>query len=167
MQYVIACGPVQRFWAAPQLQLDRQAWHMREVPREFWGKVFDLVTEALISDAAGHTQRFSKALAALRALYARREALGKPDPALTEALADYTDDAAEAAALYRAAITQSTSYPGEPTHTKRICLASRLIDLGDVAEARSELVRGRADAERLKDAEYVKFADELLSQLAT
>jgi hypothetical protein len=139
---------------------------MREVPRELWGEAFDLITEALLSDAAGDTERFAKAFAALRALYARQEALGKPDPALTEALADYTDDAAEAAALYRAAIAQSEACPDEPTHTKRICLASRLIDLGDIAEARSELALGRADAERQKDAEYVELADELLSQLA-
>jgi HD-GYP domain-containing protein (c-di-GMP phosphodiesterase class II) len=139
---------------------------MREVPREVWGEVFDLVTDTLLSDAAGDTERFAKALAALRALYARQEALGKPDPGLTEALADYTDDAAEAATLYRAAIAQSVAYPDEPTHTKRICLASRLIDLGNIAEARSELALGRADAERLKDADYVKLADKLLSQLA-
>jgi len=140
---------------------------MREVPRELWGEVFDLVTEALISDAAGDPERFAKALAALRALYVRRLALGKPDPALTEALADYTDDAAESAALYRVAIAQSAAYPDEPTHTKRICLASRLIDLGDLAEARSELALGRAEAERLSDAEYIKFADNLLLRLAT
>ena len=139
---------------------------MREVPRELWGEVFDLVTAVLLSDAAGDTERFAKAFTALRALYARQEALGKPDPALTEALADYTDDDAEAAALYRVAIAQSAPYPDEPTHTKRICLASRLIDLGDIAEARLELALGRADAERLKDAEYVTFADRLLSQLA-
>jgi hypothetical protein len=131
---------------------------MRAARRELRGEVFDLVTEVLLSDAA--------ALGALRALYARRQALGKPDPALTEALADYTDDAAEAAALYRVAIAQSAADPDEPTHTKRICLASRLIDLGDIAEARSELALGRADAERLKDAEYVKVADDLLAQVA-
>lgn len=139
---------------------------MREVPRELGGEVFDLVTEVLLSDAAGDTERFAKALAELRALYARRQALGKPDPALSEALADYTDDAAEAANLYRLAIAQSGACPEEPTHTKRICLASRLIDLGEITEARAELALGRADAERLKDAEYVKLADELLSQLA-
>ena len=140
---------------------------MSEVPRELRGEVFDLVTEALVSDAAGDTERFAKAFAALRALYARRQALGRPDPALTEALADYTDDAAEAAALYRVAIAQSAAHPDEPTHTKRICLASRLIDLGDLTEARSELALGRAEAERLNDAEYVKYADNLLLQLAT
>ena len=139
---------------------------MREVPRELGGEVFDLVTEVLLSDAAGDTERFAKAFTALRALYARQEALGKAEPALTEALADYTDDATEAAALYRVAIAQSVSYPDQPTHTKRICLASRLIDLGDIAAARSELALGRSDAERLKDAEYVKLADRLLSQLA-
>lgn len=141
---------------------------MREVPKkELRGKVFDLVTDALVSDAAGDTERFAKAFAALRALYARQQTLGKPVPALTEALADYTDDAAEAAALYRVAITQSAAYLDEPTHTKRICLASRLIDLGDFTEARSELALGRAEAERVNDTEYVKYADNLLLQLAT
>lgn len=139
---------------------------MREVSRELSGEVFDLVTEVLLSDAAGDTERFSRALAALRALYTRREALGKSEPALTEALADYTDDSAEAVALYRLAIAQSAPYPGEPVYTKRVCLASRLIDIGDIAEARSELALGRSEAERLKDAEYIKLADELLSQLA-
>jgi hypothetical protein len=139
---------------------------MRKVSRELGGEAFDLVTEVLLSDAAGDTERFTKALAALRALYARQQTLGKPDPALSEAVADYTDDAAEAATLYRLAIAQSAAHPAEPTHTKRICLASRLIDLGELTEARAELTLGRADAERLKDAEYVKLADELLSQLA-
>lgn len=140
---------------------------MREVSRELRGEVFDLVTEALVSDAAGDTKRFDTALAALRTLYARRETLGKPDPALTEALADYTDDAAESAALYRVAITQCGAYPDEPTHTKRICLASRLIDLGDLTEARSQLALGRGEAERLNDAEYIKFANDLLLRLET
>ena len=140
---------------------------MRKVPKELSGEVFDLVTEILCSDAAGDTLRFAAALAALRAVHARQEALGKPHPALTEALADFTDDASEAAALYRASIAQSAAYADEPTHTKRICLASRLIELGHLAEARSELTHGRADAEQLKDVEYVRLADELLSQLAT
>jgi hypothetical protein len=141
---------------------------MREVPKkELRGEVFDLVTDALVSDAAGDTERFAKAFAALRALYARQQALGKPVPALTEALADYTDDAAEAAALYRVAITQSAAYLDEPTHTKRICLASRLIDLGDFTAARAELALGRAEAERVNDTEYVKYADNLLLQLTT
>jgi hypothetical protein len=139
---------------------------MQKVPGGLRGEVFDHVTEALLSDAAGDTERFAAALAALRSLHTRREALGKPDPALTEALADYTDDAAQAVALYRAAIAQCAAYPEEPMHTKHICLASRLIDVGDGAEARSALALGRAEAERVKDAEYVSLADDLFSKLA-
>jgi hypothetical protein len=139
---------------------------MHKVSSELRGEVFDHVTEALLSDAAGDADRFAAALAALRSLYAEREALGKPDPALTEALADYTDDSTQAVALYRVAIAQCAAYPDEPMHTKRICLASRLIDLGDNAEARSQLALGRAESVRLKDEEYVSFADELLSKLA-
>jgi hypothetical protein len=45
-------------------------------------------------------------------------------------------------------------------------MASRLIELGDLSEARSELVLGRAEAERLNDGHYVAMADELLAKVA-
>ena len=139
---------------------------MREVPKELRREVFDLITEILSSEEVGDTRRSAEALGRLRAVCARQEALGQPDPAVTETLAAYSDDAAEAATSWRLAIAQSAAYPDEPTHTKRINLGSRLIELGDFAGARLELTQGRADAERLKDALYVELADELLSRLA-
>ena len=139
---------------------------MRQIPKKLWGEVFDLVTQILRYNEVGDAPRAAEALAELRALSAHQDSVGRPDPFITEALADYTDDAAEAARLYRMAIAQSASYPDEPTHTKRIGLASRLIELGDLGGARVELTEGRADAERLKDAEYIDLADELLSQVA-
>jgi hypothetical protein len=81
--------------------------------------------------------------------YLRQENLGEPEPFLTETLADYTEDAAEAVAQYRRALAQSVGCCDEPTHTKRICMASRLIELGDLDEARLELMLGRVEAERL------------------
>jgi hypothetical protein len=141
---------------------------MREVPKDLWGEVLEVVT-AITWDPDGNEPdpEVSEArVAQLRAIYARQEGLGQPEPFLTEALADYTDNAAEAIALYRRALAQSTGYPDEPTHTKRICMASRLIELGDLSEARSELVLGRAEAERLNDGHYVAMADELLAKVA-
>ena len=102
----------------------------------------------------------------LRAIYARQELLGAPDPFLTEAIADYTDEAAEAVRLYRLALAQSSKHPDEPTYTKRIDMASRLMEVGDLKTARTELIQGRAEAERLKDNLYVEFADGLLAKLA-
>jgi HD-GYP domain-containing protein (c-di-GMP phosphodiesterase class II) len=141
---------------------------MREVSKDLWGEVFEVVT-AITWGPDGNEpdpKASEAAVAQLRAIYARQEGLGQPEPFLTEALADYTDDAAEAVALYRLALAQSTGYPDEPTHTKRICMASRLIDLGDLAGARSELVLGRAEAERLGDLNHVELADELLVKVA-
>jgi hypothetical protein len=39
-------------------------------------------------------------------------------------------------------------------------MASRLIELGDLHSARTELIQGRAEAERLSDTFYVEFAGE-------
>jgi hypothetical protein len=141
---------------------------MREVPKDLWGEVLEVVTAITWGpDGSEPDPKVSEAaLAQLRAIYARQEALGQPEPCLTEALADYTDDAAEAVALYRRALAQSAGYPDEPTHTKRICLASRLIELGDLAGARSELALGRAEAQRLGDEDYVTMADEMLEKVA-
>jgi hypothetical protein len=141
---------------------------MREVSKELWGEVLEVVTAITWGPDGGEPDPnvSETAVAQLRAIYARQEGLGHPEPFLTEALADYTDDAAEAVALYRRALAQSTGYPDEPTHTKRICMASRLIELGDLAGARSELVLGRAEAERLSDRDYVEMADELLEKVA-
>jgi HD-GYP domain-containing protein (c-di-GMP phosphodiesterase class II) len=141
---------------------------VREIPKELWGEVLEAVTAITWGpDGNEPDAATSKAgMAQLRAIYDRQERLGQPEPFLTEAMADYTDDAAEAVALFRRALAQSENYPDEPTHTKRICMASLLIDLGNLAEARSELVLGRAEAQRVGDGSYVTLADELLAKLA-
>jgi hypothetical protein len=140
---------------------------MREVTKKLWGEVLEVVTAITWRpDWSEPDARIAEAqVAQLRRIYERQEALGQPEPFLTEALADYADDAAEAVALYRRALEQSSDYPDEPTHTKRICMAQQLIELGDLAEARSELVLGRAEAERLNDDDYVALADELLAKV--
>jgi hypothetical protein len=141
---------------------------MREVPKDLWGEVLEVVT-AITWGPDGNDpdpKVIEARVAELRAIYARQEGLGQPEPFLTEALADCTDDAVEAVALYRRALAQSTGHPEEPTHTKRICMASRLIELGDFPEARSELMLGRAEADRLNDSNYVEMADELLTKVA-
>jgi hypothetical protein len=68
--------------------------------------------------------------------------------------------------LYRRALAQSVSCRDELTRTKRICMASRLIELGDLTEAHLELIRGRVEAERLGDYDYLELADELIARVA-
>lgn len=104
---------------------------MRKLQKQLWGKVFDVVTNIVRSSEEGNSQMEAVYIAHLQAIYFLQEALGQPAPFLTEALADYTEDAAEAVRLYRLALAQSSAYPDEPTHTKRIWMASRLLELGD------------------------------------
>ncbi len=127
---------------------------MREVSKELWSEVLEVVTAITWGpDWSEPDAKVAEAqVAQLRAIYERQEALGQPEPFLTEALAECIDDA--------------RGYPDEPTHTKRICMASQLIELGELAEARSELLLGRAEAERLNDGDYVALADELLAKAA-
>jgi len=90
---------------------------------------------------------------------------GEPDPHQLEALADYTPNASEAVPIYRRAIGLSERR-SEPTYTKRIWMAARLVELGALAEARTQLIEGRAEAQRLKGGDAVAYADELLNKLA-
>ena len=139
---------------------------MREIPKDVWAEVLEVTTDIVWGPGQDGAEATSANMERLRAIYARQNALGQPDPFLTEALADFTDDATEAIALYRIALSQSNAYPDEPTHTKHICLASRLVEIGDFSGASSELTVGRAEAARLNDSEYLALADDLLSQVS-
>jgi len=135
---------------------------MRRIRKKLYDSVFDILSKLIAASEAGDTDVERAELSRLRTLYVRHDALGVPDPALTEAMADYTDDALEAVRLYRLALVQSAQHLDEPTHTKRICMAERLAELGDVETARAELLLGRAEAERVNDSDYIKMADDLL-----
>jgi hypothetical protein len=162
-----ARGPCPAWSCGPSTSpLDRQPERMRKIPTPLWNEVLDVVNNIKRCIDEGDSKMEAVYTALLEAIYARQEVLGAPDPALTEAVADYTDDAEVAVRLYRLSLAQSSRNPGEPTHTKRIDMASRLIELGDLQSARTELIQGRAEAERLSDTLYVDFADELLAKLA-
>jgi hypothetical protein len=119
---------------------------MRRITRPLLDEVFDVVDNIKRSSDDGNSQQEALYTAALRAIYARQQVLEAPDPFLTEAVADYSDDPREAVLLYRLSIAQSSGHPDEPTYTKRICMASRLLELGDLPAVRSELILGRAEA---------------------
>jgi hypothetical protein len=104
---------------------------------------------------------------ALRAYYDEQTRLGRTHPFLTEAMADYTENAAEAARLYELALKQSLAFPDEPTHTKMICLAEQMIELGRTEQAEAYLRDGRGEAVCRGDRDSIKDADGLLQKLAT
>src|SRR5688572_13304678 len=110
----------------------------RLIPEPLYSEIFAVMTElaeaALRNDDPGQAGAFAK----LQAIYDREAASGHADPMLTEALADVTDDPSKSALLYRLAMAQSAAYPSEPLHTKRVGLARRLIDLGELDERSEE-----------------------------
>ena len=109
---------------------------------------------ALVSDITQPEAREEAAFAQAKAaesynqlfeLYQRRESAGEPDPFLTEALADMTDNSELAVRLYQTAIDQSSNFPGEPVVSKRIGLARQLISLGRQKEAQTQMEAARRD----------------------
>ncbi len=139
---------------------------MRKIQAKLWNEVADVVDKIKRCSDDGDTEKEAIYFGFLKSIYLRQELQGAPDPALTEAVADFTESAEEAVQYYRLALAQSVAFPDEPTYTKRICMASRLVELGQLTSARPELVLGRVEAERSRDAHYVQFADELLGKLA-
>lgn len=102
----------------------------------------------------------------IRSYFNDQESSGRSHPFLTEAVADYTQDAIEAVRLSELALEQARSFPDEPRHTKMISLAERLIELGRTEQAEAYLRDGRAEAVRRADTFWIEDADRLLREAA-
>jgi hypothetical protein len=111
--------------------------------------------------------RASNALAELLALFNRRELSGDSDPFLTETLADFTDNKAEAIRLYDLALHQCAAFPGEATISKRIGLARALIESGRIIDARAQIEIARREAFAERDSEALEELEELADSCRT
>jgi hypothetical protein len=142
----------------------------REIPKELYDQVFSLVTAIAQPDAKPLAEAdevaASNALAELTELLKRRQDAGQSDPFLTEALADYVKDDAEAIRLYHLALAQCAATPGEPTHTKRVGLCRRLVQAGRKSDASAELARARCEAFAASDADSLSELEEIAAGLA-
>ena len=139
----------------------------REVPKVLYDELFELSTE-IAQPWVGASDEFDEERAAaafkkLEALYQQRQRASQPDPALTEALADFTDDASAAVALYELALQQCAALPDEPRHTKRIAMARRLVDLGRRSDAAAQLMAARDEASAIQDADALAEVREVLT----
>ena len=137
----------------------------RRVPQPLYDQVLEL-TEAIVQPEASDESAIDSALAAaalqkLVSLFENLQAADAPDPFLTETLADFTSDAEEAIRLYRLALQQSLTFPGEPTHTKRQGLVERLLEAGHAVEAQVELDKARREAFMAGDTEAIKALNTL------
>ena len=137
----------------------------RRIPRPLYDEVFELVTMIAQPDASPlenvDEAAASEGMRKLLEVYRRQESSGAPDPYLTEAVADFTEDATEAIQLYELALIQSAAVPGEPIASKHIGLARRLHDIGRTKEAREHLLLARQSAFAERDAKVLQEMDEL------
>ena len=138
---------------------------MSTVPPDMYDRVEELALAIVGATEAGDDVLHEVHCQALREYYEEQLGLGRSHPFLTEAMADYTIDEREAARLYRLALEQARDVPGESTHTKAICLADRLIELGQTEQAEAHLRDGRAEALRRGEMDWVQDADALLQKL--
>jgi hypothetical protein len=139
---------------------------MSNIPRNIYERVHELALAITNASEAGDDALHDSRCQTLRAFYDEQASLGRSHPFLTEAMADYTDDAAEAVRLYELSLEQGRAFPDEPTHTKMISLAEQLIELGRREQAEAYLRDGRAEAVRRRDTQWIEDADRLLQQLA-
>jgi len=142
----------------------------REVPGRLYEEVVSLAT-AIAQPFAGSPAEVgsaaaAEAFAALQALYERLEVAGQPDPFVTEALADFTDDAEVSISLYLRAIDQCPAFPGEVAYTKRIGLARRLTMVGRKEEALEQVASARREAFAAGDSDALRELDEIHSDAA-
>ncbi len=140
---------------------------MDNVPPDIYERVHELGVAIVNATQAGDEVLRDAHMQALRAYYEEQISLGRSHPFVTEAMADYTEEATEAVRLYELALEQSRAVPYEPTHTKMISLAERLIELGHREQAEAYLRDGRSEALRREDMFWIEEADRLLGELAT
>lgn len=138
---------------------------MSTIPEDMQERVHELALVIVNAMEANDEALGVSCRQALRDYFDAQAALGRFHPFLTESVADYTEDAKEAARLYALAIEQSRGFPDEPLHTKRICLAERLLELGRTEQAEAFLRDGRTEAVRLGDQAWIDDADRGLRQL--
>lgn len=135
---------------------------MRDIPEDIYERVHELALGMVNASAAEDPPLRDSFYQNLLSYFHEQAEAGRSHPFLTEALADFTEDATKSATYFRLALEQSKGVPDEPLHTKMISLAERLIELGLCEHAEAYLRDGRAEAVRLADADSVKDADRLL-----
>ena len=139
---------------------------MSSIPPDIYERVHELAVAIVNASGADDDALHDSLCQTLRAYYDEQASLGRSHPFLTEAIADYTDDATEAVRLYELSLEQARTFPDEPTHTKMISLAQQFMELGRTEQAEAYLRDGRAEAVRRGDTFWIEDADRLLQQLA-
>ena len=124
---------------------------LSSISPDIYERVHELAVAIVNASGADDDALHGSLCQTLRAYYDEQASLGRSHPFLTEAMADYTDDATEAVRLYELSLEQARTFPDEPTHTKMISLAQQFMELGRTEQAEAYLRDGRAEAVRRAD----------------
>lgn len=117
-----------------------------------------MVNATNTGDAALHETLYQSLLR----YHQEQAALGRFHPFLTEALADFTEDPMESVRYFKLSLEQARGVPNEPTYTKMISLAERLMQLRQFEQAEAFLRDGRAEALLALEPDWVQNADDLM-----
>lgn len=138
---------------------------MNTIPTDIYDTVLELALAIVNASGAGDEALSASLSLRLHDYYEEQSRQGRAHPFLTEAAADFSDDPKVAVDLYVLSLKQADDHPEEPRHTKMICLADKLLQLGRAEEAEAFLRDGLAEAERCGDAEWAKEALQLKQEL--
>ena len=147
--------------------MSEQMSPISSIPPDIYERVHELAVAIVNASEVGDDRLDDSLCQTLRVYFDEQASSGRSRPFLTEAMADYTCDAVEAVRLYELALEQTRAFPDEPTHTKMISLAQRLIELGRGEQAEAYLRDGRAEAVRRDDTFWIEDANRLLRQLGS
>jgi hypothetical protein len=138
---------------------------LSSIPPDIYERVHELAVAIVNATVAGDNTLDESLRQTMRSYFDELACSDRSHPFLTEAMADHTHNPAEAARLYELALEQARAFPEEPTHTKMICLAERLVELGRSEQAKAYLRDGRTEAVRRNDTYWIQEADALLQKL--
>lgn len=138
---------------------------MSDVPQDIYLKVLEISTSLTNASEAEDEILMEFHYQQLLEFFNEQEISGNSHPFITETVADFTEDAANAVQYYKLSLEQCRTNPSEPTHTKHISLAERLIELNQIGPAKNHLLQGRSGAMQRNDSFWVNQADELLASI--
>lgn len=145
----------------------KQSKGVSSIPPEMHERVLDLAAQMTNAALADDDPLCQSLYQGLLEYYYEQTAAGQGHPFLTETVADYTDDPAEALCLYRQALVQSQKMGAtEPTQTILLGVATRLIELGQREQAEAYLREGQKEAIRRNDEFAMEEAKRLLKELS-
>lgn len=140
---------------------------MSSIPPEMHEQVLDLAAQMTNAALAEDDPLCQSLYQGLLEYYNEQTAAEQGHPFLTETVADYTDDPAEALRYYRQALVQSQKMGStEPTQTILLGIATKLIELGQREQAEAYLWEGQKEAIRRNDEFTIEEANHLLEELA-